>query len=86
MRLRIGRLIAETYRTYNLLHADPDEQDRLLGPFRHAFSDRREHQHAICGVVRAPMLYVAETGEDLDRIPRRHRLPGRTQGCLEDQV
>jgi len=61
----IGRLIAETYRTYNLSHADPEEQDRLLGPFRHAFSDLREHQDAIRDVVRAPMLYVAETGEDL---------------------
>jgi N-acetylglutamate synthase-like GNAT family acetyltransferase len=55
----IGRLIATTYRTYNLSHADPQEQDRLLGPFRHAFSDDPEHQEAILGVVTSPMLYVA---------------------------
>jgi len=34
----VGRLIAATYREYNLSHADPEEQERLLGPFRHAFS------------------------------------------------
>jgi GNAT superfamily N-acetyltransferase len=58
--LEIGRLISTTYRTYNLSHADPEEQDRLLGPFRHAFSDDPKHQEAIRSVVRSPMLYVAE--------------------------
>ncbi|MBE0636192.1 GNAT family N-acetyltransferase [Candidatus Bipolaricaulota bacterium] len=55
----IGRLIATTYRTYNLSHADPEEQDRLLGPFRNAFSDDPKHREAILGVVPSPMLYVA---------------------------
>ena len=60
----VGRLIASTYCTYNLSHADPQEQDRLLGPFCHAFSDDPKHQEAIRSVVRAPMLYVAEaTGQ-----------------------
>lgn len=58
--LEIGHLIATTYRTYNLSHADPEEQDRLLGPFKHAFSDDPRHQEAIRSVVRSPMLYVAE--------------------------
>jgi len=62
---KIGRLIAETYRTYNLSHADPDEQDRLLGPFQHAFSDVAEHRKAIREVVSSPMLYVVEIDEEL---------------------
>lgn len=61
----IGQLIATTYRKYNLSHADPEEQDRLLGPFRHAFSDNPEHQEAILGVVTSPMLYVAEDGDKI---------------------
>jgi len=56
----IGRLIAATYRAYNLGHADSEEQERLLGPFRHALSDDPEHQQAIAEVVDSPMLYVAE--------------------------
>ncbi len=56
----IGRLIAATYRTYNLSHADPEEQERLLGPFRHAFSVEPEHRQAIAEVVDSPMLYIAE--------------------------
>ncbi|MHC4973102.1 MAG: GNAT family N-acetyltransferase [Planctomycetota bacterium] len=56
----VGRLICETYRTYNLSHADLDEQDRLLGPFKHAFSDDVEHQRAIRMVIHSPVVYVAD--------------------------
>jgi len=63
--LAVGRLIATTYRKYNLSHADPEEQDQLLGPFRHAFSDDPNHQDAIGAVVRSPMLYVAEDGKEI---------------------
>ena len=56
----VGRLIALTYRTFNLSHAAPEEQDRLLGPFKHAFSGEPEHQDAIRSILRSPMLYVAE--------------------------
>jgi len=61
----VGRLIATTYRAYNLSHADPDEQDRLLGPFRHAFSDDPKHQEDILAVVGSPMLYVAEANKQI---------------------
>jgi len=61
----VGRLIAETYRTFNLGHADPEEQERLLGPFRHAFSDDPQHRAAIRSVVGSPMLYVAEEGREI---------------------
>jgi len=61
----VGRLIAETYRTYNLSHADPEEQDRLLGPFRHANSEDEAHREAIRSVIRSPMLYVAEDSTEI---------------------
>jgi GNAT superfamily N-acetyltransferase len=56
----VGRLIARTYRAYNLSEADPEEQERLLGPFRFAESDSPHHQRAIQDVLHSPMLYVAE--------------------------
>ena len=56
----VGRLIASTYREFNLSHADPQEQDRLLGPFRHADSEDPKHQEAIASILASPMLYVAE--------------------------
>jgi len=61
----VGCLIAETYRTYNLSHADPEEQERLLGPFRHAFSDDPNHREAIRSVISSPILYVSEDGKDI---------------------
>lgn len=56
----VGRLIASTYREFNLSHADPEEQDRLLGPFRHAFSEKPIHREAIAAVLASQMVYVAE--------------------------
>ena len=56
----VGRLIASTYREFNLSHADPEEQDRLLGPFRHADSEDPKHQEAIASILASQMLYVAE--------------------------
>ena len=56
----VGRLIADTYREFNLSHADPAEQERLLGPFRNAHSADPDHCRAIVEVLRSPMLYVAE--------------------------
>jgi GNAT superfamily N-acetyltransferase len=61
----VGCLIATTYREYNLSHACPEEQDRLLGPFRHAFSDDPKHQEDILAVVGSPMLYVAEANKQI---------------------
>ena len=61
----VGRLIAETFRAYNLSHADPEEQERLLGPFRNAFSDDPTHCEGIRNILRSPMLYVAEDGDEI---------------------
>ncbi|MFC2105178.1 GNAT family N-acetyltransferase [Candidatus Bipolaricaulota bacterium] len=68
--IAVGRLIADTYRAYNLSHADPKEQERLLGPFRHADSKDPEHREAIRSVIRSPMLYVAEDGNEIAGVLR----------------
>jgi len=56
----VGNLIAETYRKYNLDFASPEEQQKLLGPFRHAGSAEPIHQDEIAHVLRAEMVLVAE--------------------------
>ena len=61
----VGCLIAENFRKYNLSHADPEEQERLLGPFRHAFSDDPMHREAVRAILRSPMLYVAKDGKEI---------------------
>ena len=56
----VGRLIAETYATYNLDFASPEALGSLLGPFQNAGSDEPEHQRAIAEAIRASMVWVAE--------------------------
>lgn len=55
----VGRLIADTFREFNLAYAPPDEQEKLLGPFRHARSRRAERQAEIERLIRAPWVLVA---------------------------
>ncbi len=61
----VGRLIADTYRQFNLTFASPEEQRLLLGPFQHAYSEERAHQEAIAQVIRASMVFVAEEGGEV---------------------
>ncbi len=56
----VGRLIAETYRKFNLGFASPAEQEKLLGPFSQAGSEDLAHQEAITRVLRAEKIFVAE--------------------------
>jgi len=56
----VGRLIADTYRAYNLGFASPDEQAHLLGPFGHAGSADSGHRAAIARAIAAPLVLVAE--------------------------
>ena len=69
----VGRLIAETFREYNLSHAEPAEQERLLGPFRHAFSDDPGHREGVRSVLQSPMLYVAEEDGEIVVVLRGRR-------------
>ena len=57
---QVGVLIADTFRTFNLDYASPEEQDLLLGPFRHARSADPAHREAVAGLIEAPMVFVAE--------------------------
>ena len=56
---RVGTLIADTYRAYNLAFASPGEQAKLLGPFQHAGSAEISHRKAISQAIQAPMVLVA---------------------------
>lgn len=56
----VGRLIADTYRKFNLDFASPEEQKKLLGPFQNAWSAEPSHQDTITRVLRAEMIFVAE--------------------------
>ena len=67
---KIGQLLASTYREFSLSHADPEEQDRLLGPFRHAFSDNPQHREAIATLIRSQMVYIAEQDGEIAGVLR----------------
>jgi len=58
--IEVGRLIAKTFREFNLSYAPPEEQEKLLGPFRHAFSDDATHRAQIAHRIDAPIVLVAE--------------------------
>lgn len=62
---KVGRLIADTYTEFNLAFAVPDEQLKLLGPFRFASSDKPEHQEAIVEILRSPFIIVAESDGEI---------------------
>ena len=76
----VGVLIAETYRTYNLDFASPDEQLKLLGPFRFAGSTDPVHQDAITRVLKTEMIFVAEDGDQIVGVLRCK--PGRLQSLF----
>lgn len=73
---QVGRLIADTYSRFNLSFASGAELNKLLGPFRHAWSDAPAHREAIAQVIRAPLVFVAaEEGEVVGVLRgRRERL------------
>lgn len=72
---RVGILIADTFRKFNLAYAAPHEQEMLLGPFRDARSRAPAAQEAIAQVIRAPIVLVAELDGNLVGVLRGS--PGR---------
>ena len=58
--IEVGRLIAKTFRDFNLSYASPEEQEKLLGPFRHASSDDTMHKAQIANLIDAPIVLVVE--------------------------
>lgn len=77
---KVGVLIAETYRKYNLDFASPAEQGKLLGPFRYAGSDNPSHREAITKVLRTAMIFVATDGDQIVGVLRCK--PGRLQSLF----
>lgn len=57
---KVGVLIAETYCKFNLDFATPEEQVKILGPFRFAGSTETVLQVAITRVLATDMIFVAE--------------------------
>ena len=55
----VGNLIADTFKRYNLGFASPEDQQKLLGPFRNARSSSKRHQSKIAGLIAADMVFVA---------------------------
>ena len=62
---RVGKLIADTYSTFNLSFLAPEERDPFLGPFQHAGSPEAAHQAAIAHVIQAAMVFVAEADGEI---------------------
>ena len=79
----VGRLIAETYRKFNLAFASPEEQEKLLGPFRFAWSVQPAHLDAITRVLRAEMVFVAEDASEIVGVLRCR--PARLQSLFVRQ-
>ncbi len=57
--IAVGKLIADTFKKFNLSYASPEEQQKLLGPFRHARSKSAAHKKEIAKIISAPMVFVA---------------------------
>ena len=60
-----GKLIAETYRKYNLSFVSTAEQGAYLGPFQFADSKEEAHREDIAQALQASMVYVAENEQDI---------------------
>ncbi len=76
----VGRLIAETYRKFNLDFASPHEQQKLLGPFFYAWSADPSHCEAIVKIIRTLMIFVAEDRGQIVGVLRCR--PGRLQSLF----
>ena len=71
----VGKLIADTFREFNLDYATQAEQEKLLGPFRYAHSEDPEHQTSVARMIDATWVWVAEEDDEVLGILRGS--PGR---------
>jgi predicted N-acetyltransferase YhbS len=79
----VGRLIADTYRQYNLDFLPAGEQGPFLGPFEHAHSPDPAHQAAVAQVIRSEWVYVAEQVSDLGDAETGAEIVGVLRGRAE---
>ncbi len=67
----VGILIAETYTRFNLRFANQVQRERMLGPFARARSTDLAAQVEIAAVLRAPMVFVAQDGDEIVGVAAR---------------
>ncbi|MCB9419314.1 MAG: GNAT family N-acetyltransferase [Ardenticatenaceae bacterium] len=79
----VGRLIAETYRTFNLDFATTAEQAEMLGPFQFADSSEPAHQMAIAEAIAAPIVLVAEDAGTIAGVLRGGRVDHKQRTVLQ---
>jgi len=71
----VGRLIADTFREFNLDYAAPDEQEKLLGPFRDARSRSPKKLAVVARMIEATWVWVATENDQILGVLRGS--PGR---------
>jgi GNAT superfamily N-acetyltransferase len=69
----VGRLIADTFRKYNLASLPAEDRDLMLGPFRHARSPDEAHQAAIARAIQSETVFVAEGNGEIIGVLRGRR-------------
>ena len=57
---KVGVLIADTYKEFNLSEFTAKQRNAMLGPFLYAHSSEPSHRAAIAAVIQAPTVLVAE--------------------------
>jgi GNAT superfamily N-acetyltransferase len=70
----VGRLIADTYSTFNLSFVPSEELGLFLGPFRYAKSQEQSHQEAIAQVIKSDMVFVAEDDGEIVGVLRGRKV------------
>lgn len=75
--VEVGCLIAQTFQKFNLSYARRTEQEKLLGPFRHAGSDDVKHRERIASLIRAATVLVAQDQETGQIVGVLRGSPGR---------
>lgn len=68
--LAVARLIADTYRDYNLTFAVPEERDQYLGPFRQAYSGDLQQIESLSTRMRAGIILVADDKDEIVGVVR----------------
>ncbi|MCP4540559.1 MAG: GNAT family N-acetyltransferase [Chloroflexi bacterium] len=79
----VGILIADTYGEFNLSFVPPEERIPFLGPFQYARSLDKSHQEAISQVISAPMVLVAQDGDEIVGVLRGGRKDERQRVVLQ---
>jgi GNAT superfamily N-acetyltransferase len=81
--VEVGRLIADTYGTFNLPRTSKEQHRAMLGPFAHAASSDPSHRQAIAEAIRAPLVIVAEIDGRICGVLRGGRVDDKGRTVLQ---